>query len=79
MERRRTQYASMPESMNVFIFPAVVSVAAFVGAFVWGGLSALFLVALLAILETTLSFDNAVVNAKDLVKMNEKWQKPVKN
>lgn len=65
----------MPESMNVFIFPAVVSVAAFVGAFVWGGLSALFLVALLAILETTLSFDNAVVNAKVLKRMDARWQR----
>ncbi len=62
-------------AMNVFIFPAIVSVVACVAAFIWGGLSALFLVVLLAILETTLSFDNAVVNAKVLMRMDARWQR----
>lgn len=61
--------------MKVLIFPAIVSGVVLVAAFIWGGLSALFLVALLAILETTLSFDNAVVNAKVLARMNERWQR----
>lgn len=61
--------------MKVFIFPAVVSVLASTAAFIWGGFSALFLVVLLAILETTLSFDNAVVNAKVLERMAPKWQR----
>lgn len=61
--------------MNVFIFPAVVAALALAGSYVWGGVPALFLVALLAILETTLSFDNAVVNAKVLQKMNAVWQR----
>lgn len=61
--------------MRVLIIPAVISVAVLAGAFIWGGASALFLVALLAILETTLSFDNAVVNAKVLARMNERWQR----
>lgn len=61
--------------MKVFIFPAIVSVVACIGAFVWGGVAALFLVVLLAILETTLSFDNAVVNAKVLARMDERWQR----
>lgn len=61
--------------MRVFIFPAVIAVAAFLGAYLWGGFSALFLVALLAILETTLSFDNAVVNAKVLGRMDARWQR----
>lgn len=61
--------------MRVFIFPVVVSLGAFVAAFFWGGLHALFLVALLAVLEVTLSFDNAVVNAKVLARMSEKWQR----
>ena len=65
----------MPASMGVFIFPAIVSVAVSVAAFFWGGLSALFLVLLLAVLETTLSFDNAVVNAKVLARMDAKWQR----
>lgn len=61
--------------MKILIFPAVISGVVLVGAYIWGGVSALFLVALLAILETTLSFDNAVVNAKVLARMNERWQK----
>ncbi|MDO8481911.1 MAG: DUF475 domain-containing protein [bacterium] len=61
--------------MKIFIFPALVAFAAFLGAFIWGGVQALFLVALLAVLETTLSFDNAVVNAKVLARMDARWQK----
>jgi len=61
--------------MKVLIFPAIISGVVLVGAFIWGGLNALFLVALLAILETTLSFDNAVVNAKVLARMDERWQR----
>ena len=60
--------------MNVFVFPAVVSVLACIAAYMWGGVAALFLVVLLAILETTLSFDNAVVNAKVLARMDARWQ-----
>ncbi|OGG50991.1 hypothetical protein A2763_00090 [Candidatus Kaiserbacteria bacterium RIFCSPHIGHO2_01_FULL_54_36] len=61
--------------MKIFIFPGIVAALALVGAFVWGGVQALFLVALLAVLETTLSFDNAVVNAKVLTRMDAKWQR----
>jgi len=61
--------------MSVFIFPAVVSAGVFLLAFFWGGLPAFLLVALLAILETTLSFDNAVVNAKVLGRMDARWQR----
>src|SRR3989344_7540086 len=61
--------------MKVLIFPAIISGVVLVGAFIWGGVNALFLVALLAILETTLSFDNAVVNAKVLAQMSEAWQR----
>lgn len=61
--------------MNIFIIPTTISVVALVGVYWWGGLSAFVLALLLSILEITLSFDNAVVNAKVLVKMDEKWQK----
>ncbi len=60
--------------MQVLLFPSVIALVALIASFVWGGWTALFLVALLAILETTLSFDNAVVNAKVLTKMDAKWQ-----
>ncbi|MEK7132421.1 MAG: DUF475 domain-containing protein [Patescibacteria group bacterium] len=61
--------------MKILIFPSVIAAAVFIGAFLWGGLSVLFLVVLLAVLETTLSFDNAVVNAKVLSRMSERWQR----
>lgn len=58
-----------------------VTVAGFIGAFFWAehivpgsGLKILFVTFFLAILEITLSFDNAVVNALILEKMTPKWQ-----
>lgn len=61
--------------MRLFIIPVLVTIAACLAAFLWGGYEALFLVVLLAILETTLSFDNAVINAKILAEMSPLWQK----
>jgi hypothetical protein len=40
-----------------------------------GGIQALFLVCVLAVLEISLSFDNAVVNATVLKEMDQKWRK----
>jgi len=61
--------------MGILIFPTFVAIASCVAAYFFGGLGALFTVALLAVLETTLSFDNAVVNAKVLQRMEPVWQK----
>jgi hypothetical protein len=61
--------------MRLFIVPSIISVAALAAAFLWGGVQMLFLVGLLAVLETTLSFDNAVVNAKVLAQMDAVWQR----
>ncbi len=61
--------------MRLFVIPIFVTLAACVAAFFWGGYEALFLVILLAVLETTLSFDNAVINAKILAQMSPLWQK----
>ncbi len=61
--------------MRLFLFPMLVSVLACAALFLWGGLHALFLVVILAVLETTLSFDNAVVNAKVLERMDAAWQR----
>lgn len=41
----------------------------------YGGLSALWLFVVLALLEVTFSFDNAVVNSRVLAKMSPLWQK----
>jgi len=43
--------------------------------FLYGGATGLALTAILAILEVSLSFDNAVVNATVLVRLNPFWQK----
>lgn len=65
----------MSITKNFFFLPAVVSCIAFglVGYFL--GASAFLLVIILSILETTLSFDNAVVNAKVLERMSPIWQR----
>ena len=52
----------------------VTAIGLFLALYV-GGLHALYIVSLLAILEISLSFDNAVVNAKVLETMEPKWQK----
>lgn len=61
--------------MKLFLPPIIVSVIALFAVFVWGGVPALFLAAALAVLEVTLSFDNAVVNAKVLSEMATHWQR----
>lgn len=52
----------------------VISIVAFVSVFFEFGLSALFLVIVLSVLEVTLSFDNAVINARVLERMSPVWQ-----
>lgn len=61
--------------MRLFIAPTIISIIALAAVFVWGGIPALFLAATLAVLEITLSFDNAVVNAKVLEEMDARWQR----
>src|SRR3989344_4681495 len=61
--------------MRLFIAPVVISVVALGAIFIWGGWAAFLLACLLSVLEVTLSFDNAVVNAKVLAQMSEKWQR----
>lgn len=53
---------------------AVAVIGLFVGAW-YGGATGLALTAILAVLEVSLSFDNAVVNATVLVRMNDFWQR----
>jgi len=53
---------------------AVTAVALLTAAF-YGGIEALILCLILGILEVSLSFDNAVVNARILERMNPFWQK----
>ena len=52
-----------------------VTVVGLLLALLYGGPTGLALVAVLSILEISLSFDNAVVNAKVLDRMSPFWQK----
>lgn len=61
--------------MRVFIGPVLVALSALVAIYLWGGLGAFLLAGLLSVLEVTLSFDNAVVNAKVLTQMSPLWQR----
>lgn len=58
-----------------FLFPIIISLIAFSVIGYNFGLEAFLLVAILSVLEVTLSFDNAVVNAKVLERMDPVWQR----
>ncbi len=61
--------------LRIFGWSFGITIVALVGALILGGPAALTLVAILIVLEISLSFDNAVVNATILVRMNAFWQK----
>jgi hypothetical protein len=52
-----------------------IAVVGLVAGWIYGGGKGLALAAILAVLEVSLSFDNAVVNATVLVRMSPFWQK----
>ncbi|MGP2441394.1 DUF475 domain-containing protein [Streptomyces sp. JW3] len=61
--------------LKTFGWSFAVTALGLVAAVFYGGWTALGIVAILTILEISLSFDNAVVNAGILKKMNAFWQK----
>jgi hypothetical protein len=61
--------------LRTFAGGFLVAIAGLVLALIYGGPTGLALAAILAVLEVSLSFDNAVVNATVLVRMNPFWQK----
>lgn len=60
--------------MRHFKYSFLVTAIGLIAAFFWGGFTGLFIAAILSILEVSLSFDNAVVNASVLKDMDAKWQ-----
>lgn len=59
----------------------IVTILGLIAAYLWGehvhngtGMTCIFIASVLAVLEVSLSFDNAVVNAMKLEKMSEKWR-----
>lgn len=60
--------------LKIFGCSLGVSVVGFALGFLYGGATGLAMVAILAILEVSLSFDNAVVNATVLARLSVFWQ-----
>lgn len=67
--------------LHYFSGSYIVTVFGLIAAYLWGehmhsgtGLTCVFIALVLAVLEISLSFDNAVVNAMKLEKMSPKWQ-----
>lgn len=65
----------MNPALKFFAFPLILWIGSLIAIFVWGSWHALALAVILTILEVTLSFDNAVVNARVLARMSPAWQK----
>jgi hypothetical protein len=62
-------------NLRIFGWSYAVTAVSLVVAFIYGGPEALILTAILGILEISLSFDNAVVNATVLERMDAFWQR----
>ncbi|MGR6034488.1 MAG: DUF475 domain-containing protein [Candidatus Nitrosoglobus sp.] len=60
--------------MRHFKYSFLVTAVGLAAAFLWSGPTGLFIAAILGVLEVSLSFDNAVVNASVLKDMDPKWQ-----
>ncbi|MEQ1530723.1 MAG: DUF475 domain-containing protein, partial [Methylococcales bacterium] len=60
--------------MQHFRLSIIITVICLAAAFFWGGAMGAFIAIILGVLEVSLSFDNAVVNASILKKMDERWQ-----
>ena len=67
--------------LEYFLGSYIVTIAGLVCAYFWGehvhsgtGLTCVFIAIVLSILEVSLSFDNAVVNAMKLEKMSHEWR-----
>lgn len=60
---------------KVFRIPLLLTAVALLTTLLFGGPAAMAVVAILGVLEISLSFDNAVVNAKILGRMNPWWQR----
>ncbi len=62
-------------SLRIFGASIGVTVVALVAAFLYGGWAGVAVAAILGILEVSLSFDNAVINATVLERMSPVWQR----
>ncbi|RJO76890.1 DUF475 domain-containing protein [Nocardia panacis] len=61
--------------LRIFGLSAVITVLSLIVALIYGGPTGMALCAILGILEVSLSFDNAVINATVLERMSAFWQR----
>lgn len=61
--------------MQHFRLSIIVTVICLAAAFYWAGIMGALIAMILGVLEVSLSFDNAVVNASVLKRMDERWQR----
>jgi uncharacterized protein len=64
-----------PSLLRIYAFSTTISIALLIFAGIETGLKGLLLVLTLVALEVSLSFDNAVINARILKRMSAGWQK----
>jgi uncharacterized protein len=62
-------------AFRTFAISLAVTAGALVAGYAHGGLTTLFLLVALAVLEVSLSFDNAIINAAVLQQMSPFWQR----
>ncbi|OBK27425.1 hypothetical protein A5634_23250 [Mycobacterium asiaticum] len=67
--------APATSALRIFWPSLLVTVISLIVAYLYGSVQALILCAILGILEVSLSFDNAVINATVLRRMNDFWQR----
>lgn len=60
--------------LRIFWFSTLITIIFGVIVAIYGGISSLWLFAVLCILEVTFSFDNAVINSRILSRMSKLWQ-----
>lgn len=60
--------------LRIFWFSTLITLIFGVIVAIYGGISSLWLFAILCILEVTFSFDNAVINSRILSRMSKLWQ-----
>ena len=60
--------------MRYFISSFIILIIGLIGGYFLGGLEGVYIASLLVVLEISLSFDNAVVNATVLKDMDAKWR-----
>lgn len=66
---------SSSHPLRIFWLSGLITLALGIWMLTHGGLVALWLFAILVVLEVTFSFDNAVINSRVLVRMSLFWQK----